>query len=365
MNRATFSNPQILGYAKALMQDQGKVASSPRLARQAAQVTSSIESGRFELPRGAKGAFSQAQFSKVHDWLYHFPVRGRLVARAEAFATALPSLIEGPEFEVFGSWANKRFSHPLSEAKNLHLRCPRKPQEFTAGEFGPSQLCDLVKDMHRYASYLEETIDILESPGFLRRSGDLVPKIDLLLKLKRVDLITPLIVSVHKVFLGRDGERELEKVMYHGAPIAGFMDFLVGRELKRNEETQNHWKANFQMIRSVAASLCDSSSYSHSHLTRQLRRDLGACFAVAKDPEINGGGYFIRTSTHLELGRGEKITSCFELVNWAAALEERLGEVTFDVFGYWDLVAHAKSRLSQLRESENQSPLKREFPETL
>lgn len=357
MNRATFSNPQILGYAKALLQDQGKVSSCPRMARQAAQVTKSIALGRFELPRGAKGAFSQAQFSKIYDWLSRFPVRGRLVARAEAFASTLPSLIEAPLFEIFGSWANSRFIHPSSEAKNLHLRCPRKPQEFTAGDFGPAQLCDLVKDMHRYASYLEETIDILESPGFLRKSCDLNPKIDLLLHKKRVDLITPLIVSVHKVSLGRDGMRELEKVKYHGAPIAGFMDFLEARELKRNEENQSHWKSNFQMIRSVAATLCESSSYSHPHLTRQLKRDLGSGFAVAKDPEVNGGGYFIRTSTHLELGRGEKITSCFELVNWAAALEERIGEVTFDVYGYWDLVAHAKSRLSQLRESEKQSAL--------
>lgn len=314
-------------------------------------IAQAVRDGLFEIPRGKDGAFSESQFSDVHRWLAMLPICSIAVERAASFMDSMGQRSTTPLFELFGHLTRGRLPCPLSQAKGLPYSCPRKPWDFKAGTFGPSEFINLVDDINATGKALIEYIDLLESPGFFNQNQPLAPKVERLRQADQLHLLQPLIASVHKIRLWRDGERELDKVRYHGKDISHFLDYIRLRAEREQREASEHWSSTFRMIRNVSGVLADATGYSQGNLTRTLRKELGQQFAVVYQAPPNQTGFYVKTDCHLELGKGHGISSTFELINWLAALEDSISTATLDVNGYWHSVAQANERLQIMRTS--------------
>ncbi|HBO6962634.1 TPA: hypothetical protein L4936_001240 [Pseudomonas aeruginosa] len=348
-SREPFCNPNALAAAAYLGRGENIPHVLQANEKDALAIYRGISQGYFCLPKGKNGAYTKTQFAQVRDWLSRFEIITVVKARAAALEKDICSLCALPLFEVFGSYFNGRLPCPFALANNLTWSCPRLPYEFKAGAFGVADYCDVVEDLHAKAEDILSYIALLSLPGFLSPQTTLKEQAELLRKHGKLNLLPMVVRSIHKVYLGRDGERKLNDVVYGRCSVDDFTAFLTQSKAAEEERTRETWTTRFRTIGQLASVLADTRSYHQASLTRLLRKEFNDSYRVVCTKDQGLDTYCIQIDAYQPLGSNSKLFSTFELVNWIIALDEATKDSTLDVYGFWSAVEIADQRIEKLR----------------
>lgn len=352
IDRSHYLDPAAISAAKLLLAEKNLPEILRKHAASGQVIAESVKAGWFLIPAGRNGKYTCRQFQSFHKHLSAHPSIPAAQQAASDFMRQLKNVWAGHDFELFGSTANKRFSSPAVEAKGLAHHCPRMPLGFKAGDLGVDSYLDLMDDISNNCSRLMNSIKALSTPDMLNPAAPIEPKVSALLGWGQGAMVVPLLHSVHKMYLGLDGERELKKVIYQGNPIQTFFSFIERRNEAHRKTSEAAWAENFKKISRIADVMSDARSYHQGAMTRELRDQLGSEFGIVRIASPATNKLVIEMGAHLRPGESSMIQTVFELANWAISLNAHLVGKEKSIYGYLSAVERADSDLARLKVTE-------------
>jgi hypothetical protein len=352
IDRSIFTSRTALRAAKIILREQRIPAELVEAVTNAMIIVDAVNAGWFIIPTGKNGMYTKPQFAVFGRHLCAHPDIPYARSISDSFMSRLPELWAAPLFELFGSTSSRRLRNPNDEARRLSQRCPRMPFSFTAGKCSADTYCDLLDDISNNCIALVQYVELLGRPGMLDSNHCLRSKTAILKTAGCLSLLPAVVNCVHRIHMGRDGERELSNVIYRGKQIESFLAYIYDRDEERRLANEATWRANFRTVADVASVLAEARSFHQSTITKDLRSQLGPRLGIVRIDVTLESKYVLETGTSLRLGEWANNTSVFELSNWVLSLDLHLKNEEPSIYGYLTAASKADAAIEGMRQQQ-------------